>query len=662
MASPDQTPFAADAPCGSGYSITREFKGATVMITGGSGYIGSLLVEQLLRTTDVKRIYVLIRGKRGQSPSDRMQRILHSGLFHLVRDNHALLQKVHLLEGDLNSDNLGLSATDLQKALSEVEFVIHSAASIELEADVQHTLRSNYLGTRRLLQLASRMERLRCFLHVSTAYVNVNLPRGSSIEERIYPLKLGQQLIDHAEIVEDLLSLKPDDANVRAQMYLDMWDFPNTYTLGKNITEQLVSSFYKGGLPVAIVRPTLVCGLAGDPYPGYCGNLAGPIGMGVATAIGLFDCLESVAMVPTHVWDAVPGDVVTSAILAAAAATSAGLNINEYKDSRIGSNADPMIVHAGTSTTYPISFVEAAYAGNEFIKNNPPPFRLPGGNGLFKIPLDFRPDDKAVERCKYWTAWKVWFAVKLLETLGQHKTARRLKYGHMAWAIQNSSKTDRHLFFGSKHLRQLENLLDPMDADSGHYTITWTIKNGGWPRYIATNIAGMYKLVFGITNVKGLEHNDFKFIPAASVKPIKVQDDAADVDDTAAAADDQTRLRPRIAIPDHVAPQGSADGHDIIEAGLRSTASMFASIPASGASMGEVNGSPGAKHDFKPLEAYAEGSNSYQGSVPADSDNVGGVRAAITNKLGSSLSYRASFKANGAQAPLVPSASLKKTA
>lgn len=120
-----------------------------------------------------------------------------------------------MLEGDLNSDNLGLSATDLQKALSEVEFVVHSAASIELEADVQHTLRSNYLGTRRLLQLASRMERLRCFLHVSTAYVNVNLPRGSSIEERIYPLRLGQQLIDHAEIVEDLLSLKPDDANVR---------------------------------------------------------------------------------------------------------------------------------------------------------------------------------------------------------------------------------------------------------------------------------------------------------------------------------------------------------------------------------------------------------------------------------------------------------------
>lgn len=69
--------------------------------------------------------------------------------------------------------------------------------------------------------------------------------------------------------------------------------------------------------------------------------------MGVAMAIGLFDVQESVAMVPTHVWDAVPSDVVTSVILAAAAATLAGIKINEYQDSPIGSNSDPMIVHAG---------------------------------------------------------------------------------------------------------------------------------------------------------------------------------------------------------------------------------------------------------------------------------------------------------------------------
>lgn len=44
---------------------------------------------------------------------------------------------------------------------------------------------------------------------------------------------------------------------------------------GKHLTEQLVADYHKECLPVAIVRPTLVCGLAGKPYPGYCGNLAG---------------------------------------------------------------------------------------------------------------------------------------------------------------------------------------------------------------------------------------------------------------------------------------------------------------------------------------------------------------------------------------------------
>lgn len=84
--------------------------------------------------------------------------------------------------------------------------------------------------------------------------------------------------------------------------------------------------------------------------------------MGVAMAVGLFDKLESVAMVPTHVWDAVPGDVVSSVILAAAAATAAGLSINEYAGDAPESVGGPLIVHAGTSTTYPVSMAEASYA------------------------------------------------------------------------------------------------------------------------------------------------------------------------------------------------------------------------------------------------------------------------------------------------------------
>jgi hypothetical protein len=112
--------------------------------------------------------------------------------------------------------------------------------------------------------------------------------------------------------------------------------------------------------------------------------------------------------------------------------------------------------------------------------------------------------------------------VKLLEALGQHKTARRLKYGeccclrgcepdymlssmdrqsvtrttpglralaapqavlpvcatlphlfsagHMCWAIQNNAKTDRNLFFGSRNLKALATQLS--EADQGEWTVS----------------------------------------------------------------------------------------------------------------------------------------------------------------------------------------------
>ncbi len=56
-----------------------------------------LQVEQLLRTTDVSRIYVLIRGKRGCTAQERLARLLQSGLFHMVRDSPTLLAKVTAL-------------------------------------------------------------------------------------------------------------------------------------------------------------------------------------------------------------------------------------------------------------------------------------------------------------------------------------------------------------------------------------------------------------------------------------------------------------------------------------------------------------------------------------------------------------------------------------
>jgi hypothetical protein len=84
------------------------------------------------------------------------------------------------------------------------------------------------------------------------------------------------------------------------------------------------------------------------------------VGLALAMAIGMFDCIDSVALVPTHVWDAVPSDVVTSAILAAAAAVCAGLDLRCIGPAS-SSSADPFIIHAGDSWS---TILAAAAAAN----------------------------------------------------------------------------------------------------------------------------------------------------------------------------------------------------------------------------------------------------------------------------------------------------------
>jgi hypothetical protein len=92
--------------------------------------------------------------------------------------------------------------------------------------------------------------------------------------------------------------------------------------------------------------------------------------------------------------------------------------------------------------------------------------------------------------------------------------------------------------------------------------MVWTLRRGGWPRYIATTLAALYRQVFGVKQVQGLDH-DFVFVPsreppllrrrrrnragakaataaaaaalAAAPAPAAVADDAGGVADAAAA-------------------------------------------------------------------------------------------------------------------------------
>lgn len=56
--------------------IQEIFEGKTIFLTGGSGFVGKVFIEKLLRCVDgVKKIYVLIRTKKGKDPNFRLKEI-----------------------------------------------------------------------------------------------------------------------------------------------------------------------------------------------------------------------------------------------------------------------------------------------------------------------------------------------------------------------------------------------------------------------------------------------------------------------------------------------------------------------------------------------------------------------------------------------------------
>ena len=67
--------------------IQSFYRGKTIFITGGSGLMGKVLIEKLLYScSDLKKIYMLLRPKRGRAPETRLDDI-----FKLPVSNYYLL-------------------------------------------------------------------------------------------------------------------------------------------------------------------------------------------------------------------------------------------------------------------------------------------------------------------------------------------------------------------------------------------------------------------------------------------------------------------------------------------------------------------------------------------------------------------------------------------
>ena len=58
-------------------SVAEFYRGKAVLITGGTGFMGKVLLEKLLRSCPgVTKLYVLLRPKRNKSVSERRDMLL----------------------------------------------------------------------------------------------------------------------------------------------------------------------------------------------------------------------------------------------------------------------------------------------------------------------------------------------------------------------------------------------------------------------------------------------------------------------------------------------------------------------------------------------------------------------------------------------------------
>ncbi|XP_064076070.1 fatty acyl-CoA reductase 1-like [Vanessa tameamea] len=278
-------------------NIPEYYKGKTIFITGGSGFMGKVLIEKLLYScTDLDRIYLLLRTKKNVTPEERLSVIYRSNCFDRLRKEKpgVFQSKVFFIAGDIMETGLGISDEDRTLIVNRTHIIFHAAASVRFDDSLKTATKLNLLGTKEVIELATEVRNLECLIHVSTAYSNTN---RDPIEEVIYPPH-----IDWREMLQVCQELDDHTLQVLTPKYIG--ELPNTYVFTKQLAEHVVYE-YKGKLPVVIIRPSIVISSYEDPFPGWIDNYNGPTGILVGCGKGILRTLYSS---PDMILDYVPVD------------------------------------------------------------------------------------------------------------------------------------------------------------------------------------------------------------------------------------------------------------------------------------------------------------------------------------------------------------------
>jgi len=193
--------------------------GGVVLLTGGTGFLGTEVAARLLARADLE-IISLVPTITDADAIDAPGR----AWWYRPELRSALGTRIRAVAGDVTKPRLGLDADTHADLCDRVTHIIHAAADLRVEASVEDLRGTNVDGVAHVLEFARSVRALTRLVHVSTAYVAGG--RTGTVDE--------------------------DDLT-------DAFGFESPYEQTKYEAELLVRAA-SSELPVSIVRPAMIVG------------------------------------------------------------------------------------------------------------------------------------------------------------------------------------------------------------------------------------------------------------------------------------------------------------------------------------------------------------------------------------------------------------------
>ncbi|XP_046681564.1 fatty acyl-CoA reductase wat-like [Homalodisca vitripennis] len=128
--------------------IQQFYESKVIFLTGGTGFLGKILIDKLLRTCPTfERIYLLMREKNGLTIKERLTKLLDDVVFaRLKKENPEFAKRLSVVHGDPHIPNLGLSANHVALLSETVDIVVHSAATLRFDERLGVAITTNMAG------------------------------------------------------------------------------------------------------------------------------------------------------------------------------------------------------------------------------------------------------------------------------------------------------------------------------------------------------------------------------------------------------------------------------------------------------------------------------------------------------------------------------------